>query len=103
MKQRIFSLVISSVKHGDERQGYRCLDCEPQFARGIPVVNLAENIVRKVDPVDAPAALRRHFGGSIVEVLIVRLKESIVDAVEIAAEKLLRVIACVRRGVRPEQ
>jgi hypothetical protein len=50
---------------------------------GIGLVNLEQDRLRKVDAIDAPTALRRYLRRSVVEVLIVRLKESIIDIVEL--------------------
>ena len=68
--------------------GTSCL--HPQQALGVLVVDLLQDAFGQRNAVDAPAPLRRHRGGRVVEVLVVRLEEAVVDLVEQVVEDLLR-------------
>src|SRR5882724_3749064 len=76
---------------------------DPQKPRGVLVINLAENRVWQVDPVNFPSTLRRNFRRSIVKVLVFTLQETEIDFVELVVENLLRVFITMRRCVRREK
>src|SRR5205807_4030820 len=50
-------------------------------ARRVLVVDLLENGIGKLNSIDLPAALWRNLRGSVIEVLVIRLQETIVDLV----------------------
>src|SRR5215471_15146475 len=60
-----------------------------QQACGVLVINLLQNRLRQTDAVNPPASLRRHFGRSIVEILVVGLEKSVIDFVQLVVECLL--------------
>src|SRR6185295_17140251 len=78
---------------------------ESHQACGVPFVDLLQDALGKTEAVDPPAALRRHRSGGVVEVLVLRLEEAVVDLVELVVEDLLRVLVALGRrdGVGPEE
>src|SRR5690242_13153155 len=70
---------------------------------GIFVVNLAQNLVRQTDAIDAPTSLRWNFRRSIVKILVFCLEKTVIDFVKFVVEYLLRKFVAMRRGVGREQ
>src|SRR4051812_28667850 len=73
---------------------------EPQDAGGVVVVDLLQDRLRQAQAVDPPASLGRDGRGRVIEVLVLRLQEPVVDLVERIVEDLLRVVVAVRRRHR---
>src|SRR6266581_5101665 len=67
------------------------------------VVNLAENCVRQINPVNSPTTLRRYFRRSVVEIFVFGFKEPEIDLIQLVIEDLLRKFVTVRSRIRGEQ
>src|SRR6266700_2930037 len=67
------------------------------------VVNLAENCVRQINPVNSPTALRRYFRRSVIEIFVFGFKEPEINLIQLVVEDLLRKFVTVRSRVRGEQ
>src|SRR5215831_16602200 len=67
-----------------------CATSNPQNARRIFVVDLAQNRVGQMQPINAPAALRRNRRGRVVKVFVICFQKPIVNLVELVHKKLLR-------------
>src|SRR4051812_26924580 len=61
-----------------------------QQARGVAVVELPQDSIRKAQAINIPAPLRRLLGGRVREILILGLEEAVVDLIQRVAEQLLR-------------
>ena len=65
-------------------------DGDSQGSRGVSVVDLAQNLVRQLDTINPPTALRRNLRRSVVKILVVGFEETIIDFVQLIVEDLLR-------------
>src|ERR1041385_2932672 len=74
-----------------------------QQANGIFVINLFQNRLGQLNAIDFPAALRRNLGWSVIEILIIGFKETIVDLVQLVVEDLLRKLIAMERRVCAEK
>src|SRR5437660_11105482 len=61
-----------------------------QYPRGVLVVHLLEDRLRQSYAVNSPAALRRDFSWSVVEVFVFGFEKSKIDLVQFGVENLLR-------------
>src|SRR5450755_669875 len=69
----------------------------------VPVVHLAKNRIRQINPVNPPPALRRYLGGCVVEMLIFGFQKTEINLIQLVIEDLLWKFVAVRSRVRAEQ
>src|SRR5947208_3796406 len=74
----------------------------PKVPGSILVVHLAQNRFRQIDPIYAPAALRRYFRRCVIEVLVVSFQKPVVNFVQLIVEYLLRKLVAMRSRIGGE-
>ena len=70
---------------------------------GNPMMNLPQNVFRQADAINPPASLRWYRRWRVVEILILRLKKTVVNLVKFVSENLLWGFIAVRRRISSKQ